>query len=99
MSNEAVPGSHEDFDADKLTAIVADTSVLPEGQDSIVIGATSLMFHERLSTLEKFLKLNLPLTSQSLDQNLFLAESPPPDLDYKLAAFIWWTSVDPAYRR
>ena len=77
----------------------ADSSVLLEGQDSVVIGATSLMFHDRLSTLEKFLKLNLPISSQNLDQNLFLADSPPPDLDYKSAAFIWWTSVDPGYRR
>lgn len=57
------------------------------------------MFHERLATLEKFLKLKLQLSTESLDQNLFLAESPPQDLDHKLAAFIWWTSVHSSYRR
>lgn len=79
--------------------MLADPSVLPPEQDSIVVGATALMFHDRLTTLEKFLKLKLPLSSKNLDQNLFLSDTPPPDLDYKSAAFIWWTSVDPGHRR
>ena len=57
------------------------------------------MFHDRLATLEKFMKMELSISPKNLDQNLFLSDLPPPDLDYKSAAFIWWTSVDPGYRR
>ena len=76
-----------------------DSTLLPEGQDSIIIGATALMLHDRLATLEKFIKLKFRFSSKNLDQNLFLADTPPPDLEYKHAGFIWWTSIDPGYRR
>lgn len=64
-----------------------------------MVGATVVLFHDRLATLEKFLELEVPLSPQSLDQNLFLSDTPPSDLEYKRVAFVWYTSVDPAFRR
>lgn len=79
--------------------MLADASSLQEGTDSTIVGATSLMFHDRLATLEKFLKNHPHLCATDLNNNLFLASEPPSELDFKRAAFIWWTSVDISFRR
>jgi hypothetical protein len=79
--------------------MLADASSLLEGTDSSIIGATSLMFHDRLATLEKFLKSHPHLSPVDLNLNLFLASQPPSDLEFNQAAFIWWTSVDISFRR
>lgn len=77
----------------------ADASLLPEGQDTRVVGATALMFHSRQASLTKMRRLNPPLQTSQLDYSLWLARSPPEGLEHQRAAFIWWTSTHYKMRR
>lgn len=77
----------------------ADATLLPKGQDTRVVGATALMFHDRRATLSKMKRLNPPLQTSQVDYSLWLSRSPPEGLEYQRAAFIWWTSTHYKMRR
>jgi hypothetical protein len=78
---------------------IADPALAPEGQDSRVVGVTSLMFHDRRVSLQKMKRLRPALSSTALDYSLWLACTPPDDLEYDKAAFIWWTATNYKCRR
>ncbi len=77
----------------------ADASLLPKGQDTRVVGATALMFHDRRATLSKMKRLNPPLQTSQVDYSLWLSRTPPEGLEHQRAAFIWWTSTHYKMRR
>ena len=77
----------------------ADASLLPKGQDTRVVGATALMFHDRRATLSKMKRLNPPLQTSQVDYSLWLSRTPPEGLEHHRAAFIWWTSTHYKMRR
>lgn len=76
-----------------------DRSLLPEGQDSVVVGATAMLFHDRAASLQRIPLLSTPLTTADLDYSLWLAPFPPPDLEHNRCVFVWWTSTDSNFRR
>ena len=77
----------------------ADPQLLSEGQDSRIIGATAMMFHDRAAALEHMQLMDWRPHVADLDYNLWLSSRPPPDQEHKRAVFIWWTSVDLDFRR
>ncbi|KAK9909343.1 hypothetical protein WJX75_000764 [Coccomyxa subellipsoidea] len=79
--------------------VPTDASLAPAGQDSRVVGATALMFHERRIALRKMVRLRPPMPAASLDYSLWLARRPPEGLQHDRAAFIWWTGVHYKMRR
>ncbi|CAL8467740.1 g7278 [Coccomyxa elongata] len=76
-----------------------DPSLAPAGQDSRVIGATALMFHDRSVSIRKMQRLRPPLPAVALNFSLWLARTPPEGLQVNRAAFIWWTGVHYKMRR
>ena len=76
-----------------------DPSLAPAGQDSRVVGAIALMFHDRGVSLRKLSALRPPLAAASLDYSLWLARTPPDGLEHGRAAFLWWTGVHYKLRR
>lgn len=87
------------LDAEIVPCLSADASLLPRGQDTRVVGATALMFHDRRVSLAKMKQLSPPLQTSQLDYSLWLARSPPEGLEHERAAFIWWTSTHYKMRR
>ena len=77
----------------------ADPGLAPAGQDSRVVGAIALMFHDRRVALAKMRALRPPLSAASLDYSLWLARHPPEGLEATRAAFLWWTAVHHKLRR
>ena len=77
----------------------ADPGLAPAGQDSRVVGAIALMFHDRGVSLRKLRVLRPPLAAASLDYSLWLARAPPGGLAHDRAAFLWWTGVHYKLRR
>ena len=77
----------------------ADPGLAPAGQDSRVVGAIALMFHDRRVALAKMRGLRPPLAAGSLDYSLWLARAPPDGLETQRAAFLWWTAVHHKLRR
>ena len=77
----------------------ADPGLAPKGQDSRVVGAIALMFHDRQHALRKAASLRPPLPPAALDYSLWLARAPPAGLEHERAAFLWWTGVQYKMRR
>ena len=77
----------------------ADPGLAPAGQDSRVVGAISLMFHDRRVALAKMRALRPPLPAASLDCSLWLAPRPPKGKEVARAAFLWYTAVHYKLRR
>eukprot|EP00884_Botryococcus_braunii_P016566 jgi/Botrbrau1/3593/Bobra.0078s0044.1 len=75
-----------------------DIEDAPRGQDSRVIGTIAILFHEREKALQRLALLESPLPASALDYSLWLSLSPPPDLPFRRAAFLWWTGVHYRYR-
>jgi len=77
----------------------ADPGLRPAGQETRVLGATALLFHERAPSLAALAELRPPATIAGMDFSLWLARTPPADLPHDRAAFLWWTGVDYRFRR
>ena len=76
-----------------------DPSLLPEGQESLVGGATALMFHDREASLAALRGVGDGISTAALDYSLWLSNRPPADLPHDRVMFTWWTAVDARLRR
>ncbi len=77
----------------------ADPALRPAKQDSRVLGATALLFHDRAESLAALAAQQPPASAAAMDFSLWLTRRPPADLPHDRAAFLWWTGVDYRFRR